>query len=57
MEVDWGQALEIGGIGFALVFVVLVSLSLVMWGTNLLLRKYGPKDAEDEDIAGQGEGA
>jgi Na+-transporting methylmalonyl-CoA/oxaloacetate decarboxylase gamma subunit len=28
MEIDWGQALQIGGIGFLLVFAVLAILAL-----------------------------
>ncbi len=56
MEVDWGQALEIGGLGFVLVFIVLVILAFSMWVMNLLIRKYGPKEAEESDEQ-NGEGA
>jgi Na+-transporting methylmalonyl-CoA/oxaloacetate decarboxylase gamma subunit len=41
MEVDWGQAWQVGGIGFGLVFAVLIILALVMWLTGLLLNKIG----------------
>ena len=41
MAVDWAQAWQIGGIGFGLVFTVLVILALVMWLTGILLRKIG----------------
>ena len=39
MEVDWAQAWQIGGIGFGLVFAVLVILAFVVWLTGLLLSK------------------
>lgn len=41
MAVDWAQAWQIGGIGFGLVFTVLVILALTMWLTGILLRKIG----------------
>jgi len=41
MEVDWAQAWQIGGIGFGLVFAVLIILALAMWLTGLLLSKIG----------------
>ncbi|NLL90612.1 MAG: OadG family protein [Dehalococcoidales bacterium] len=31
MNVDWGQALQVGGFGFLLVFVVLTILAIAMW--------------------------
>lgn len=56
MEIDWGQALEIGGLGFGLVFIVLIILALVMWAMGALIRKYGPKDDNDEVSVQKGEG-
>jgi Na+-transporting methylmalonyl-CoA/oxaloacetate decarboxylase gamma subunit len=41
MEVDWGQAWEIGLTGFGLVFGVLVVLALAMWLTGWVLHKMG----------------
>ena len=41
MAVDWAQALQIGGIGFGLVFTVLIVLALAMWLTGLVLNKIG----------------
>ncbi len=46
MAVDWAQAWQIGGIGFGLVFTVLVILALVMWLTGLLLRKLGTDSSD-----------
>ncbi len=39
MTVDWAQAVQIGGVGFALVFAVLAILALVMWLSGRLLSK------------------
>jgi Na+-transporting methylmalonyl-CoA/oxaloacetate decarboxylase gamma subunit len=39
MEVDWGQAFQIGGIGFSLVFAVLLALASAIWLVALLLNK------------------
>ena len=44
MEIDWAQAWQVGGIGFGLVFAVLIILALVMWLTGLLLNKIGGWD-------------
>ena len=49
MEIDWAQAWQVGGIGFGLVFAVLIILALVMWLTGLLLNKIGGgADTTDE---------
>ncbi len=48
MEVDWGQAWQIGLTGFGLVFGVLVILALVMWLTGWVLHKTG-SDADTAD--------
>ncbi len=39
MPVDWGLAARIGGVGFGLVFGVLIVLALVMWLTGLVIRR------------------
>ncbi len=41
MAVDWGFAGQIGGVGFGLVFAVLIILALVIWLTGLVLSKSG----------------
>ena len=41
MEVDWAFAFQIGGLGFGLVFAVLILLAGAMWLTGLALRKIG----------------
>ena len=46
MAVDWGFAGQIGGIGFGLVFVVLIILALAIWLVGLVLGKIGTGGAE-----------
>ncbi len=46
MTIDWVQAVQIGGVGFGLVFVVLLVLALVIWLNGWLLSKLGT----DSDI-------
>ncbi len=48
MEVDWAQAWRVGGIGFGLVFAVLVILALAMWLTGLVFRKIGTGAEENK---------
>ena len=47
--VDWGLAGQIGGIGFCLVFVVLVILAIVTWLTGLVLSKTSAGKVEASD--------
>jgi Na+-transporting methylmalonyl-CoA/oxaloacetate decarboxylase gamma subunit len=49
MAVDWGQALQIGGIGFGLVFVILIILALTVWLAGLRLGKIGTDKGEVSD--------
>lgn len=46
MEIDWSQALEIGSLGFLLVFFVLVALALVIWLTGVFINKAGATGKE-----------
>ena len=39
MAVDWGVAAQIGGVGFGIVFTVLVVLAAVMWLMGLVFSK------------------
>lgn len=38
--VNWAQAIQVGGIGFLTVFVVLGALALAVWIVGLLLRRF-----------------
>jgi len=55
MEIDWGQALQIGGIGFLMVFAVLAILALATWIIDLLASKIGGS-AEAADNGGNNGG-
>jgi Na+-transporting methylmalonyl-CoA/oxaloacetate decarboxylase gamma subunit len=46
MGVDWGFAGQVGGIGFGLVFAVLIILALAMWITGLVFGRIGTGKAE-----------
>jgi Na+-transporting methylmalonyl-CoA/oxaloacetate decarboxylase gamma subunit len=39
MDVDWGQAFQVGVIGFALVFFVLTMLAISMWLVGWIFNK------------------
>jgi len=39
MAVDWGFAGQVGGVGFGLVFVVLIILALAIWIVGLVICK------------------
>ncbi|MEE8413965.1 MAG: OadG family transporter subunit [Dehalococcoidales bacterium] len=49
MAVDWGQAIQIGGVGFGTVFLVLVILALVLWLMGLVFSKIGDGTEEPTD--------
>jgi Na+-transporting methylmalonyl-CoA/oxaloacetate decarboxylase gamma subunit len=49
MLVDWGFAGQVGGVGFSLVFVVLIILAIAMWLVGLVLRKISPDKGEVGD--------
>ena len=39
MGVDWGFAGQVGSVGFGMVFVLLIILSIVIWLTGLIVNK------------------
>ena len=39
MGVDWGFAGQVGGVGFGMVFALLIILAGVIWITGLLVKK------------------
>jgi len=49
MEVDWGLAVQIGGMGFGTVFAVLIALAVVIWLTGLVISKVGSNEVETSD--------
>ena len=50
----WGQAGQIGGVGFGLVFAVLIVLVVAVWLTGLIVRRLvaGKKEAGAEKEKG-----
>jgi len=49
MAVDWGFAGQVGGVGFGLVFAVLIILALAIRLIGLVLSKIGTGKAETGD--------
>jgi len=49
IAVDWGQAGQIGGVGFATVFALLIILAVVIWLTGLVLGKISMGKGETDD--------
>ncbi len=49
MAVDWGFAGQVGGVGFGLVFAVLIILAIAVWLVGLVLRKIGGDKGEAEE--------
>ena len=47
--VDWGQAWQIGGVGFGVVFAILIILAVVIWLVGLVLSKIGVSADEIKD--------
>jgi len=39
MGVDWGFAGQVGGVGFGMVFALLIILAVVIWLTGLVVTK------------------
>ena len=46
MGVDWGFAGQVGGVGFGMVFALLVILAIIIWLTGLVITKIGAGKAE-----------
>ena len=49
MTVDWGFAGQIGGMGFGIVFAVLIILAVAIWLTGLVIRKTSKGEDETGD--------
>ena len=39
MGIDWGFAGQVGGVGFGMVFALLIILAVVIWLTGLMVSK------------------
>ncbi len=49
MAVDWGFAGQVGGVGFGMVFALLIILAIVIWVVGLILSRTGTSKAESGD--------
>lgn len=50
VAIDWGQAWQISGMGFGLVFLVLAILAIVIWLIGLVMRRMdGSGETTDEN--------
>jgi len=47
--IDWAFAAKIGGIGFSMVFVVLLILAIVLWLVGLVFKKIGSGEEKAGD--------
>ncbi len=52
MGVDWGFAGQVGGMGFGMVFVLLIILAVVIWLTGLVIIKTstGKEKTDNKEI-------
>jgi len=48
IAVNWGEAWQIGGDGFGLVFIILIILAVVIWLTGLVLNRISPTEHKTE---------
>ena len=49
MGIDWGFAGQVGGIGFGMVFALLIILAVVIWLTGVVLNKISIRKSETGD--------
>ena len=54
MPADWGRALQVGGVGFAMVFIILLILYLVLCLSGWLGARFSPAQAKDKGKQEQG---
>ncbi len=54
LVVDWAEAFKIGGVGFGLVFAVLIILAVALWVTGMVFKKLdsGKKEEAGKDKKG-----
>ena len=48
MAVDWGFAWQVGGVGFGVVFALLILLAIIIWLVGLILNKVSAGKAETD---------
>lgn len=54
MAIDWGLAGQIGGVGFGLVFAVLIILAVTIWVVRLVINKASTGKSENSSNKKEG---
>jgi Na+-transporting methylmalonyl-CoA/oxaloacetate decarboxylase gamma subunit len=49
MGIDWGFAGQVGGVGFGMVFALLIILAVVIWLTGVVINKISIRKGETGD--------
>ena len=57
MTVDWGEAVRIGGVGFGVVFAVLIILAVAIWLVGLVVSRIGTGEGDTGDSKDSKKGA
>ncbi|MFC1951143.1 OadG family protein [Chloroflexota bacterium] len=47
-SLDWGDAWQVAGVGFGVVFLVLVILAVAIWVTGVIVKKLETRNATKE---------
>ena len=55
MSVPWEQAFQVGGVGFGMVFILLIILAVVIRLTGLILNKISAENKVESGDKGKGE--
>ncbi len=50
MQVDWGEAIRVAGVGFVTVFVVLIILAYVLYGAARVINRVAAKGSANQAI-------
>lgn len=57
MTIDWGFAGQIGGIGFGMVFAVLIILAVAIWLIGLVVSRISTGEGKADDSKDSKKGA
>ena len=49
MDIPWGQAVQVGGVGFGMVFALLIILAVIVWLTGVVLNKTSIRKSETSE--------
>ena len=48
-SLDWGDAWQVAGAGFGIVFLVLIILAVAIWVTGIIVKKLDTRNATKEE--------